>query len=525
MGAREPVPNDLKEQFIREASDRLHDLERGLLAIEQGGDVKEQIRLIFRGCHGLKGIAYYVSAREIIELTEAAETLLARMRDRGVPFRAEWVDLLLECHDELKAMLDAFRHEELPPAGWKEKAVRLRKIASAQTAEPTFKAEPATGPDTTVEAKLFDESAAAHLAGLDIYFHKWKTGLPDSRLVAAVSRKLAIFAASAEQAGRTDMASTAQNALKELEERSTQTWTTDEIDRFCRISNKLRSLLKPGTGFGCTSGEAVPKQPTSKAPVEQRVAIKARYVEMMEGLVDDFAMYTRQITRDLEQLKKTAKPTTQHWLKGMESDLFRFAHAFRQSCRRLHLVPMDTVFQRFPREVRDLAKREGKKVNLLVRGGNTEMEQHQSDKLAEAMTHLIRNAVDHGIETPEQRAEADKPETGRVSVSAALIDGAVTIEIEDDGKGIDFPGLKQKAVELNLVDSTEVEQLPREKLMDLIFLTGISTTAISDTISGRGVGMDIVREAMEELGANIQVKSSPGRGTRFTLSIPMDLKL
>jgi two-component system chemotaxis sensor kinase CheA len=267
------------------------------------------------------------------------------------------------------------------------------------------------------------------------------------------------------------------------------------------------------------------KKKTGYASTDRHLEIKARYVDMMEGLVSDFAMYTHQITRDLERLNKTAKPTTQHWLKGMESDLLRFAHAFRQSCRRLHLVPLETVFQRFPREVRDLAKREGKKVNLVISGSDTEMEQHQLEKLAEAMTHLVRNAVDHGLETPDKRSEADKPETGRLSIAAGLLDGSVTIEIEDDGKGIDFPGLQQKAVELNIIKQDEIDRLPREKLMDLIFLTGISTTDISDTISGRGVGMDIVREAMEELGASINVKSSPGRGTRFTLTIPMDLKV
>ena len=507
----------LQEQFSREAEERLKEVETGLLNIEQGQSLPDQIRLVFRGFHGLKGVAYYVNAREIIDLTNAGETLLMQVRDRGVPFRKEWVDLLLDCHDTLRQLLEAFRNAGEPGDQWRNSLGQLTRIIEENTSGPDSSAAPGSG------GNLFADTAEAEIGGLEIYLGKWKPGVPDRRLVTALTRKLKLFAKSAAGAGRKDVVEAVDRAMKELEAGKSETWSRERIEDYARVSRRLRDLI--GKGPVREEPKPVPAE-AEKAPpkpLARRLEIKADYVDMLEDLVSDFSVYARTVTGQMNKMNTAVKPRARLWLEGMTSDLARFAHAFSQSLRRLHLVPVSKVFERYPRMVRDMAKRDGKQVELSITGGETEIERHQSERLAEPITHLIRNAVDHGVEPPEERRAAGKADQAVVRINASASKAVVTIEVSDDGRGIDFDAVRKKAVQLNLYGEDKVGELPGEELMNLIFLTGLSTKDMADTISGRGVGMDIVRQAMEELGGSVTVSSEPGHGTTFSLRIPMDL--
>lgn len=514
------VTSNLKEQFLKESAERLRDLERGLLNIEQGQEVMDQVRLIFRGFHGLKGIAGYVKTREIIDLSNAGESLLMQVRDEGVPFKPEWVDLLLECHDELKRLVECFRSGTSPSDGWREKLERINGVVRENAGrEASAEAE-------GEEAKLFKETADPQISGLEVYFRKWKPGLPDKRLIAAVKRKLALFSSSANKVGRADLARIATEHLNRLEQRKDVEWTRQQIQEFTEVGAELRSHVeaeKMGKLAQLRTPTLEPVRVPQPDEASRVLEIKADYVEMLEALVSDFTIYSAGISRNLKKMRPLVKPRALLWLDGMESDLKKFARALTLSCRRLHLVSLVPLFQRFPRLIRDLAKRGGKKVRLEVAGAETEMEKHQVEKLAEPMTHLIRNAVDHGLEPPEQRAAAGKDEQGVLQIRASLSKQTVTLEISDDGRGIDFDKIRARAVELGVYTQEQADSLPEEELMNLVFLTGLSTRSVADTISGRGVGMDIVREAVAELGGTVEVDSSVGKGTVFRLRIPLEL--
>ncbi len=514
------VTTEIKEQFLKESAERLRDLEKGLLNIEQGLDVMDQVRLIFRGFHGLKGIAGYVKTREIIDLSNAGESLLMQIRDEGFPFKPEWVDLLLECHDELKNLVGSFRTDMPPSDGWREKRDRVNEVVQ----ENAGRRAPAD--EEGEDVKLFKETADPQISGLELYFKKWNPGLPDKRLIAAVKRKLALFSTSARKAGREDLAEMATRSLNRLEQRKEAEWTSDQIAEFTGVGTELRSHLEADRA-GKTARLQTPTTEPLRVPQPEEASrvleIKTDYVEMLEALVSDFSIYTAGISRNIKKMKPLVKPRALLWLDGMESDLRKFARALTLSCRRLHLVSVFPLFQRFPRLIRDLAKRGGKKVRLDVRGAETEMEKHQVEKLAEPMTHLIRNAVDHGLEPPQERLAAGKDEQGVLEIKASVSQHTVILEISDDGRGIDFDAIRGKAVELGVYTQEQADTLPHEELMNLVFLTGLSTRSVADTISGRGVGMDIVREAMKELGGTVEVDSTLGKGTVFRLKIPLEL--
>jgi two-component system, chemotaxis family, sensor kinase CheA len=519
MAEDKVVSKKISEQFHKEARERLKDIERGLLNLEQDMDLKEQVRLIFRGFHGLKGIAGYVDARDIIDISNAGESLLTQIRDSGITFRQDWIDLLLKIHDDLQGLLDRFDDEKKLAVRWTDRLQQLNAIVdrnrSYQCAEPP--SEEAT--------KLFLDTADAQLGGLDQFLSKWNPGIPDPRLLAAVKRKLKLFTKGAAKAGITDVDGLVGPALILLDKRQQDSWNRDEIRDFCGISDRLRSITKatniaaspaPGTGAAI---EAAASQETS----ERRIDIKAAYVEMLEALVSDFTVYAHRVSHDLDGMKPMIKQRAHPWLQGMESDLKRFANAFAQSCRRLHLVPLSSLFERFPRLVRDIAKREGKTVEMVVKGQETELEKDQVEKLAEPLVHLVRNAADHGLETPEERRKSGKSEIGVISLEALQVKHTVTIRIADDGRGIDFDGIRDKAVKLGLMTREKAVSLLPEELMDLIFLSGLSTTEIANTISGRGVGMDIVQQSVKELDGRIELESEPGKGTTFILTVPLNL--
>jgi chemotaxis protein histidine kinase CheA len=367
------------------------------------------------------------------------------------------------------------------------------------------------------------ETAEAQIGGLEIYLRKWKPGILDRRMLTAVRRKLNLFSKSALKAGRADIVKSVNRSLDALDANESKKWTQEEIDSFTAISEELRTLVKPGANRA--HQEVVDKYRAdldAAYPATRRLEINPEYVEMMEALVSDFTIYSLQVRKELERMKPLMKSRAHLWLDGMSSDLERFAHAFAESCRRLHLVALSKIFDRFPRLVREVAKRKGKSVQLQISGGEIELDKSQVEKLAEPLEHLIRNAVDHGLELADERKAQGKNEKGVLSVRADAKKESVTIEIEDDGTGIDFDAVRRKATELKLIGQDKSKSMPAEELMQFVFLTGLSTKDVPDTISGRGVGMDIVRQAIRELGGQLEVDSKPAKGTLFRLIIPLN---
>jgi len=192
---------------------------------------------------------------------------------------------------------------------------------------------------------------------------------------------------------------------------------------------------------------------------------------------------------------------------------------------KIRMVPVDHVFRRFPRTVRDLSRSSGKEINLEMRGGSTELDKSIADALSEPLLHLVRNSIDHGLENPEQRLLEGKAPVGRLTLAASYESNHVHILLEDDGRGIDVEKVRKRAVEMDFASPEELESLPHEDILDFIYMPGFSTRDTVSAVSGRGVGMDVVRKTIETLKGTIEVQTVAGFGTRFLIRLPLTLAI
>lgn len=218
-----------------------------------------------------------------------------------------------------------------------------------------------------------------------------------------------------------------------------------------------------------------------------------------------------------------AAPELSREIKSQYAVIHRIVQEMQDSIQQVRMLPVGTVLQRFPRLVRDLSKALGKEVELLIEGEDTEVDKHVVDALADPLVHILRNSLDHGIETPEERLQRGKNPRGRICIRAAQEGDRARIQIEDDGRGMDPQILKRKAYEKKLISEDTLESLDDEKAIQLVFLPGFSTSDTVTDISGRGVGMDVVRRSLERIGGTVSLSSRPGTGTCITLMLPLSM--
>lgn len=210
-------------------------------------------------------------------------------------------------------------------------------------------------------------------------------------------------------------------------------------------------------------------------------------------------------------------------IKAQYAVINRIAEEMQDAIMQVRMMPMSFIFQRFPRLVRDISRKLGKEVELVLEGEDTEADKHIIESLADPLVHILRNSLDHGLETPDERARAGKPKAGRLLIQARQDADRVTLSIQDDGRGIDPARIRRKAYEKGLMDEAQLERLTDQEAIQLVFAAGFSTSESVSDLSGRGVGMDVVRRAIDRVGGTIQLGSTPGQGTRLDLSLPLSM--
>ncbi len=267
-------------------------------------------------------------------------------------------------------------------------------------------------------------------------------------------------------------------------------------------------------------------QKTQKIKTSSTIRVDHEKLDHLMNLIGEliinrnrFVMLTRQLeeNRDISEMIQDFYETT--------DALGRISDDLQDTIMQVRMVPIRTVFSRFPRLVRDLSRKSGKKIDLIIEGEDTELDKSLVELVGDPLLHLIRNAVDHGQETPEERIAAGKPEVGKVWLRAFHEGNSVMIEVEDDGRGIDPEKIKKKAIEKGLITPEDAEKMDDREAIELIFAPGFSTAEKVTDVSGRGVGMDVVRNNIKSLNGNVFVQSEVGKGTKFTLSLPLTLAI
>ena len=266
--------------------------------------------------------------------------------------------------------------------------------------------------------------------------------------------------------------------------------------------------------------------PKKKMEASQTVRVEVTRLDELMNLVGELVIDRTRIAEIGSVLSaRYDSDSNVEALSETVTHISRITADLQDQLMKARMLPIETVFNRFPRMIRDLAQKMGKEVRLEVIGGETELDRSVIEVIGDPLIHILRNSVDHGLESPEGRAKADKPATGLIELIARHQDNHIVIEIRDDGKGLDLERIRQKAIDSGFATAEAAARMSPKEITNLIFESGLSTAATVSEVSGRGVGMDIVRSNILKLGGLIDVETTPGQGSVFTLRLPLTLAI
>ncbi len=520
--------DQFKQTYITECYELLSDMEGLLIALDCDAAESEQLNAIFRCAHSIKGGSGAFGLTYITDFTHILEALLDGMREGKVPPSRQAVDALLKSVDIVTQMVDAAKAGTTPPANLGADVLDTLKAIAGGTQSIT-QAPKAQEAQAAPEAmKTYEIIFAPHL-------EMFLTGNEPLLLLRELQRlgKTEITAytsrvPSLEQLNPVDChiswhinlhSTNTESAIKEVFE-----FVEDNCDLTIKVRAELPTteaadiaLAPPAHKLSSVAADHPERTPVTQATTSIRVDLDKvdRLVNMVGELVITEAMLRAQ-TRDLPAEKFAGL------IHGVD-ELSQHTRELQEAVMAVRMQPVKSVFSRMPRIVRDLSAQLGKDIKLEMNGENTEVDKTVIESLSDPLTHMIRNSVDHGIESPEKRIAAGKPAQGTIHLSADHRGGRIVLEIRDDGAGINREKVLSKAREKGLVALDAI--LTDEECDNLIFLPGFSTADKVSNVSGRGVGMDVVRRNIESLEGNVKLTTQPGKGSLFTISLPLTLAI
>jgi len=520
------------ETFFEESFEGLDIMESGLLELEQGDVDLENINTIFRSAHSIKGGSGTFGFTAVAEFTHDMETLLDQMRNGERQVSASVVDTLLGCVDVLRSMLNAIKDgSEIDADNVADMTNALKGILGGESnSEDT--AEESTS--STVPAKGW---SVLFKPELDIM----KTGNDTVRLL----RELNSLADRVEVLVDNESLPT----LDDIDpEECYQSWninliggdvTEDDIievfawvDDECELKITALADEENYTGVDRRDEERRESAAPDRRAIERRnkpaKATESSSIRVNISKVDELINMVGELVITQSMLSQFGEDenfneTHIERLKDGLTQLETHTRELQESVMRIRMMPISFAFQRFPRLVHDLSSQFEKKIELIMTGETTELDKTVLEKIGDPLVHLVRNSLDHGIEAPDVRVQNGKSETGMIELSAYHQGGNIVIEIKDDGAGLNKAKILEKAKQNGLVNQDD--RLSDDQIYDLVFRPGFSTADVVSDVSGRGVGMDVVRRNIRELGGMVEVKSTPGKGSVFTIRLPLTLAI
>lgn len=508
------LDSELRDDFLVEAGELVQRLGDQLIGLEASPRDAELLNAVFRAFHTVKGGAGFLAIEPMVQLCHHAEDLLNVARNGQLLLDASRMDALLEALDLLNDMMAALASGSamaMPPAGL------LQRLTPGKAAAPAPKpvAAPVAPPpgDGTIDDSEFE-------ALLDSLYGS--SGAPGAPAAAAESGSISDdeFEALLDnlhgkggQPGATTSAPVASSA--------SGTISDDEFE----------SLLDNLHGKGGLPGASAPAPAPAPAPAavaapaRQAAAAPENTVRVDTARLDALVHRAGELVLVRNRLLSLAAKTGDESLELAATELDRVADALQNAVLGMRMQPVGRLFQRFPRIVRDLSRQLGKEVELIQEGEGTDLDRSLVEALADPMVHLIRNALDHGLEMPDERERAGKPRKGKVTLGASQRGERIMITVSDDGRGMNPEILRRKAVEKGLMDEAQASRLTENECYEIIFRPGFSTAATVSDISGRGVGMDVVKTRVVELGGTLSVRSQLGKGSTLELAVPLTLAI
>ncbi|WP_315388597.1 chemotaxis protein CheA [uncultured Stenotrophomonas sp.] len=513
--------------FFEESREGLDAMEAGLLALESGQQDAEIINSVFRAAHSIKGGAGTFGFDAIAGLTHVLETLLDELRAGKRALEGHAVDAMLSSVDVLRALLREAEHgQAADPAAVAAVKARLEAVLSGQTAPSTPAAVAAKVDDTPEAWQIgFTPAPSLFMSGNDPLRIIRELEHLGSLQVAARMERLPGFAQldPLEAHLAWDLGLVGKVPRSKIED--TFAWVLDDCELDIRpAAPPSLATEAPATPAPSIPAAVVPAAPAAAASsgggqeAETSIRVSVDKVDALINLVGELVITQAM----LKQVSHALDPVHAEQLFAGLDLLERNTRDLQEAVIGVRMLPVDAVFRRFPRLVRDLSTRLGKHVRLRTIGEGTELDKGLIEKIADPLVHLVRNSIDHGLEMPDVRREAGKDETGTITLAASHQGGHIVIEVSDDGRGLNRDKILAKAHERGLA----VPDNPTDaQVWDLIFQPGFSTADAVTDLSGRGVGMDVVRRNIQALGGEVQLESRTGNGTRVLIRLPLTLAI
>ena len=525
-----------KEAFLSEAREHLDYLNEGILNLEKDPENVEYINQVFRACHTLKGNSSMMGFSKFSDLAHKMENVLGKIREKQLSVEPDTINLLLEGSDLLEIGLDQIASSETDNIETDHLLDELEMLAHSKTVKDNqhFKLES--------RARLTPEQEKAVAQQTELGRSVFRIVVlfnPENKLKGAKSQ---IILKKAEtlieemiytnpslemiKAGKIDtgfeIVFSSAAAKEELEDVFSAVSDIDSYvlsldDTFDVTSSLLSSTL---TQNGNSRDQADKKDVIEKTltrPI-QSVKIDVKKLDNLVNMVGELLISNMRLAQIAKEIESSA-------LDEVINNINMLTSSIQEEVMQQRMVPCGQIFSRFPRLIRDISTKENKKIEFNIQGEDIELDRNVLDEIGEPLIHILRNAVDHGIEEREIRINSGKSELGRIELIARREKNMAVIEIKDDGGGIDLQKVVDASVRKGVITDVESQDLDPQKALMLIFKPGVSTNQKVTDISGRGVGMDVVLTKIKKLGGNVKVESDLGKGTRIELHLPLTLAI
>ena len=496
------MPEDIDEMeeviqdFITEAEELIEELDENLVELENNPKDAELLNKIFRAFHTIKGSSGFLGFDNLTSLTHKLEDVLNKLRKFELEMNSTIMDVVLAGVDKTKLIIESIKNgEDYESINIDENITELNKILEPGDVARNKKEKIEKNTDKNEEAE--ESGDTDNLIALQE--EEIKKEIKQNPEQATVGQPEKDIDAKIEELLRQRM----------------------EEDRKRRQERKIQKNISKSTDNSMS-----PAENKKHNIVEQTIRVDVNKLDDLMNLVGELVLSKNRLLRISQKVKeKLNGDEVSEELSGVASQITLVTSDLQMSAMKTRMITIGKVFNKFPRIVRDLSKKVDKDIDLIIEGADAELDKSVIEEINDPLVHLVRNAVDHGIENKAEREQSGKPLRGRVILSSFHEGNYIVIKVQDDGRGMDAGVLKQKALEKSLISEAEAKQMSDQEAFSLIFKPGFSTAKKVSNISGRGVGMDVVKTNIEKLNGIIKVQSEKGKGSTITLKIPLTLAI
>ncbi|CAH1042562.1 chemotaxis protein CheA [Halomonas sp. TD01] len=536
---------DFFDTFFEEAEELLADMEQHLLELDVDDPDSEQLNAIFRAAHSIKGGAGTFGFSVLQKTTHIFENLLDHARKGELTLRADLVDTFLEAKDIMHEQLDAYRNEEEPNQEAYERICHTLQQIALEEIGQTLDAPAVPAPTVEKKASVSAEAAdSSSLSERQLLVALVNVSEKDRTLLVEELEQLGDVQSHSGDEKRYEVTLTGDVSADDIEavmcfiiepeqieisvvEVVKDEITSPELDAPALAKDVPADVVESPVPAAAKSADKAPspEKPAKSAPKKAAaesasIRVSVDKVDQIINLVGELIITQSMLDQTVSDLGDQSVGNSS--LQNGMSLLQRNARDLQEAVMSIRMIPMEFVFSRFPRVVRDTAGKLGKEIELITEGKSTELDKSLVERITDPLTHLVRNSLDHGIEMPDEREAVGKPRVGKLVLSARHQGGNILIEVRDDGAGMDRDRLLAKAREngLNVSDN-----MSDEDVFQLIFAPGFSTAKEVTDVSGRGVGMDVVKRNIQGMGGRVEIQSKKGEGTNTRIVLPLTLAI